>query len=155
MMVPRGSYGDDELSEESQNIHKTCGNGPTSCPGLSTPNSPGRDTRNGSHVNQENWSCEQAPYKWNLARVGNRVQNDRYAPQRCKSKNPEHELSEICRPTPSWGPLPFEQAFVWREHAIHRLTDCTAGEMPGQNAFSSTPDRKYAVCSVGKVRAPI
>jgi len=60
---------------------------------------------------------------WNLAGMGNRVQNERYATQRCKAKDPEHELSEVCGPTPTWGPPPFEQAFVWREHAIHRLAD--------------------------------
>src|SRR6267378_5258385 len=110
-MVPGGSYGDDELSEERQNKHKTCGNGPTSRPGFSIPNGPRRHSQNGSHVNQKDWSGEQAPHKWNLVRLGNCVQNDRYAPQRCKSKNPEHEPSEICGP--SWGPMLIEEAFVW------------------------------------------
>ena len=63
VMVPSGAYGDDELSEERQNVHKTCGNGPTSCPRFSVPNCPSRHSTNGGYVNQKDRSDEQAPQK--------------------------------------------------------------------------------------------
>jgi len=50
-LVAIGSNGDGELWEKRENIHETCGNGATSRPGFSIPNSPRRHSRNGSHVN--------------------------------------------------------------------------------------------------------
>jgi len=118
-VVPAGSNGDDKLSEKYQDRHKTCGNGPTSCPRFSIPNCPRRHSRNCGHVHQEDWSDEQIPEKWSLVRLGKHVQNGRHRPQGCKSKRIEHELSEIGRPTQTRGPRhSFEEGFVQFEHSI-------------------------------------
>jgi hypothetical protein len=144
-VVPGGSYGDDVLSKENQNIHKARGNCPTSRPGFSLPNSPCSYSRNGAHVNRESRSDEHISENWKCVKSRNGVQNVRQGHQECSNKTPEHELSEVCRPpppvrpTPLRRPLPFDDGFVRREHGIHEPNCDTETGLDAESEQPATP----------------